>query len=522
VTAASLPGVSAQGLALIGELDFSVLAPLGFVAIGSMLVLLLEVALSRRVPAADGDAPDPLAPAATSRIGIVLAIVASLALILSIYAASYMFWAGVQSPFHFDRPMLQLDSLSTFAIALIGVGSLLSVWISITYLPALRIDHGEYYALLLLSTTGMFALVSAVDLMTVFLGLELTSIPIYAMAGFNRGKLYSNEAALKYFLLGAFASAVLLYGMALLYGATGHTDFIGISQGFAGGGVLALAGLALVIAGFAFKIAAVPFHQWAPDVYEGAPTSVTAFLAVTVKTAGFVALLRFLVLALPEMGDRVSTLFEVLAAITMLVGNVMAVIQNNLKRMLAYSSIAHSGYMLVAFATGTPEAWTAVLFYLIVYVFMTLGVFCVIASLSQGGREWKSVDDFAGLASRRPALAALMTLFMLSLAGIPGTAGFMAKFYLFVAAVNADQIVLVLILVATSIVSVFYYLRLPIAMYMREPREEPRAEPSSNELVVLAICAAAVLYLAFFSNGDPFGIGVKVVDLAGQAADFLH
>jgi NADH-quinone oxidoreductase subunit N len=368
----------------------------------------------------------------------------------------------------------------------------------------------------------MFVLVSAIDLMAVFLGLELTSLPIYAMVGFNRRKLHSNEAALKYFLLGAFTSAVLLYGVALLYGATGHTDFIGISQGFAGGGPLAQAGLALVIAGLAFKIAAVPFHQWAPDVYEGAPTSVTAFLAITVKTAGFVALLRFLVLALPEIGDRVSTLLQVLAALTMLVGNVMAVIQNNVKRLLAYSSIAHTGYMLVAFATGTPEAWTAVLFYLFVYVFMTLGVFSVVASLSQGGREWRSVDDFSGLASRRPALAALMTLFLLSLAGIPGTAGFMAKFYLFVAAVNADQIFLVLILVATSLVSVFYYLRLPIAMYMREPRDEPVAETSSNELVVLTVCAAALLYFGFFSQGDPFGIGVQALDVAGRAADFLH
>jgi len=509
----------------IGELDFSVLAPLGFVAIGAMLVLMLEVLLSRRVPAGatgPGEVLDPETLAATSRIGVVLAIVSSVALMLSIYAALYMFWAGVQSPFHFDRPMLQLDSLSTFAIALIGLGSLLSVWVSITYLPALRIDHGEYYALLLLSTAGMFVLVSAVDLMTVFLGLELTSLPIYAMVGFNRRKLHSNEAALKYFLLGAFTSAVLLYGVALLYGATGHTDFIGISQGFVGGGPLALAGLALVIAGLAFKIAAVPFHQWAPDVYEGAPTSVTAFLAITVKTAGFVVLLRFLVLALPEMGDRVSTLLQVLAALTMLVGNVMAVIQNNVKRLLAYSSIAHTGYMLVAFATGTPEAWTAVLFYLFVYVFMTLGVFSVVASLSQGGREWRTVDDFSGLASRRPALAALMTLFLLSLAGIPGTAGFMAKFYLFVAAVNADQIFLVLILVATSLVSVFYYLRLPIAMYMREPRDEPIAETSSSELVVLAVCAAAILYFAFFSQGDPFGIGVDALDMAGRAADFLH
>jgi NADH-quinone oxidoreductase subunit N len=365
-------------------------------------------------------------------------------------------------------------------------------------------------------------LVSSVDLMAVFIGLELTSIPLFALAGFDRRKLRSNESALKYFLLGAFTSAILLYGIALLYGATGHTDFAGVSQHFAQGGALSLAGLALVIAGLAFKIAAVPFHQWAPDVYQGAPTSVTAFMAVTVKTAAFVVLLRFLVLALPELGDRVSILMQVLAALTMLVGNLMAVIQTNVKRLLAYSSIGHAGYILVAFAAGTPEAWTAVLFYLFVYVFMTLGAFGVVIALAEGGRELESVDDFSGLAVRRPALAAAMTLFLLSLAGIPGTAGFMAKFYLFVAAVNADQIALVLILVATSIVSIFYYLRLPIVMYMREPRNEPAAETTSSEIVVLVVCAAAVLYFALFSQSDPFGTGLQALDVAGRAAEFLH
>jgi NADH-quinone oxidoreductase subunit N len=499
--------------------DFSVLAPLGFVSIGALSALLLEVVLTRSL---DAQTNEDVRIARTARVGTLLAIVSTAFLALALYAASYMFWGGVQAAFYPAHPMLQLDPLSTFAIALVALGALLSVWMSISYLPALHINHGEYYALLLLATGGMFVLVSSVDLMTVFLGVELTTIPIYALAGFNRRKLRSNESALKYFLLGAFTSAILLYGMALLYGATGHTDFAGISRGFAAGGALSLAGLALVIAGLAFKIAAVPFHQWAPDVYEGAPTSVTAFMAVTVKTAAFVVLLRFLVIALPEMGDRLGVLLQVLAALTMLVGNVMAVIQTNVKRMLAYSSIAHAGYILVAFATGTPEAWTAVLFYLFVYVFMVLGTFCVVIALTQGGREWEDVDDFSGLAAQRPALAALMTLFLLSLAGIPGTAGFMAKFYLFVAAVNADQIVLVLILVATSVVSVFYYLRLPIAMYMREPRHDADIETSSSEIAVLVVCAAAVLYFALFSQSDPLGVGVQALDVAGRAADFLH
>jgi NADH-quinone oxidoreductase subunit N len=504
-----------------GLFDFSVLAPLGFVAIGAMLALMLEVLMSRRVPANE-TVDEHRRAAASARTGIVLAMVSSAALGLAIYTAVSMFGSGLQAPFNADRPMLQLDPLSSFAIALIALGALLCVWVSVTYLPALHINHGEYYALLLLATAGMFVLVSAVDLIALYLGLELTSLPLYALAGFNRRKLRSNESALKYFLMGAFTSAVLLYGMALLYGATGHTDFVGISRGFVGGGGLALAGLALVVAGLAFKIAAVPFHQWAPDVYEGAPTSVTAFMAVTVKTAGFVVLLRFLVLALPEMGERLAVLLQVLAALTMLVGNIMAVIQTNVKRMLAYSSIGHAGYILVAFATGTPEAWTAILFYLCVYLFMTLGAFCVVIALAQGGREWEDIEDFSGLASRRPALAALMTLFLLSLAGIPGTAGFMAKFYLFVAAVNGDQIVLVFILVGTSVISLFYYLRLPVAMYMREPRDEPAAETSSSEIAVLALCAVAVLYFALFPQADPFGTGLQLLDLAGRAADFLR
>ena len=501
--------------------DPSALAPLGFVAIGAMLALLLEVLLSRRVFVGDGVEPQARA-AARARIGVILAFASTAALVLAMYAAGYLFGAGLQTSFGGETPMLQLDALSSFAIGLVGLGSLLCVWLSITYLPALRINHGEYYALLLLSTAGMFVLVSAVDLIPLFLGLELTSLPLYALVGFNRRKLRSNESALKYFLMGAFSSAILLYGMALLYGATGHTDFTGISQGFEGGGGLALAGLALMVAGLAFKVSVVPFHQWTPDVYEGAPTSVTAFMAVTVKTAGFIVLLRFLVVALPEMFERLSVLLSVLAGLTMLVGNVMAVIQENVKRMLAYSAVSHAGYLLVGVATGTPEAWTAVLFYLFVYLFMTVGVFCVVIALAQGGREWDSIEDFAGLASRRPALAAVMSLFLLSLAGIPGTAGFMAKFYLVVAAVGADQIALVLILVVSSLISVFYYLRLPVVMYMKQRRHDPQAETSSSEIVVLALCAAAVLYFALFPQSDPFGTGLRALDLAGRAADFLN
>ncbi|MEE8582193.1 MAG: NADH-quinone oxidoreductase subunit N [Myxococcota bacterium] len=498
--------------------NFSVLAPVGFLAIGSMVVLMGEVLLSRRGGGGE-------ASLAEVRIGTALAGLSTLFVLLAVYAAGSMFFAGTHSVFYSGHPMLRIDSLSSFTMVLVGLGALLSVWLSITYLPVLHINHGEYYALLLLSTAGMFIMVSAIDMIALFMGFELMSIPLYALAGFDRRKLRSNESGLKYFLIGAFASAILLYGMALLYGATGHTDFAGIRAAFDASSPLALAGLSLLVVGLAFKVASVPFHLWVPDVYEGAPTSITAFMSVTVKTSAFVILLRFLVLALPEsaLGETVEGLksvFWLLAALSMIVGNVMAIIQTNVKRLLAYSSIAHAGYLLIGFAAGTPEARSAILFYLLVYVFMNLGAFGVVIALARGGREWERIEDYAGLARSRPGLAAVMTLFLIALAGIPGTAGFMAKFYLFSAAIGAEVVVLPIIGVLTSVVSVYYYMRLPMAMYMREPPEEEPAEASSNELLVLAVCAALVVYLGLFPNHDPlFGV-FRALELADSAAAF--
>ncbi|MCG8589287.1 MAG: NADH-quinone oxidoreductase subunit N [Proteobacteria bacterium] len=494
------------------ELVFNpgVVSPVIVVATGAMAVLLLEVMLSRR-PASDVPAPGEhlLTP--------VLTLVSTVTLLLALYLAGSQFAGGGSQVFNAVRPMVQVDPLSSFAMVAVGVGALLSVWLSTTYLQAVHINHGEYYALLLLATAGMFLMVCAVDLIMVFMGLELMSIPIYALAGFDRRKLRSNESSLKYFLIGAFASAILLYGMALLYGVTGHTDFAGVRENFDAGNRLGLVGLGLVVVGFAFKVASVPFHQWAPDVYEGAPTSVTAFMSVTVKAAAFVALLRFVTLALPEVDVDLAGVFGGLAALTMVVGNVMAVIQNNVKRLLAYSSIAHAGYLLIGFVAGTSEAYSAVLFYLVVYVFMNLGAFCVVVSLARGGREVERIEDFAGLHRQRPALAALMTLFMIALAGIPGTAGFMAKFYLFSAAVKADLVVLAIVGVLTSVVSVYYYLRLPVAMYMAEPGEEEPPETMSFEVAVLSACALFVVYVGFLPDHDPFFGVFELLTLAKQA-----
>jgi len=492
------------------KLQPDAIAPIAFVAVGAMLVLMFEIVLGRLARAANPSAD------AGSRVGIFLALWSALAIGCGVWVASQLYDPAYYQIFNRLNPMLMMDAYSAIATVIVGIGALLSVLLSITYLRVLDIDHGEYYALMLLATAGMFVMVSSVDLITVFLGLELMSIPIYALAGFDRRKLRSNEAGLKYFLIGAFASAILLYGMALIYGATGHTDFEGIKANFDPEAALPLMGLALFIVGFAFKVSAVPFHQWTPDVYEGAPTSVTAFMSVTVKASAFAILLRFMVYALPGITERVYELFFLLAVLTMIVGNVMAVIQNNVKRMLAYSSIAHAGYILIAFVVGTTLSFGALLFYLLAYVFMNVGAFAVIVALARGGKEPETFDDFAGLAKERPGLAGLMSLFMLALAGIPGTAGFVAKFYLFSSAVNAGYVPLAILGVLASLVSVFYYLRLPVAMYMREPTDTSPATASTSEWAVLLLCAGAILYLGFFPDLSPFTDAILALQNGGR------
>jgi NADH-quinone oxidoreductase subunit N len=483
-------------------LDLRVVVCAIFAATGALGVLLLEAFLSRR--GAEGNTR-----LSEERVGSALAAVASLALILAILASWSFFAHGIEAGFDPVHPMLRLDSLSNFGTAVVALSALLSVVLAVTYLAALHIDHGEYYALLLLSTAGAFLLVSAVDLLGVFVGLELMSLPLYVLAGFDRRKLRSNEAALKLFVMGAFASALFLYGVALLYGATGGTDFVSVRDGLASDSAMALAGFGLVVVGFACKVAAVPFHQWAPDVYEGAPTSVTAFLCVTEKVAVFLCMARFSSVCLEAGGgERVLEVFWVLSALTMIVGNVMALAQRNVKRMLAYASIAHSGYLLLALATATPEAYGALLFYLVTYVFLTLGAFGVVVALAQGGRECERLEDYEGLARRRPGLAAAMTLFMLGLVGMPGTAGFIAKFELFNAGVQGGLVGLVVLAALMSVVSAFYYVRIPMVMYMRQHSEAGATQLSLTELFVLAVCAGAVLYLGIFPSADPLSLEV--------------
>jgi NADH-quinone oxidoreductase subunit N len=496
------------------DLVLSPLLPVLFSGLGAIAVLMGEVLLSRRQSFLGN-------PVSDARIGSALALIAVFFLSLAALVGMRAFAAGTAEVFNPGRPMIQLDRLASFSSALVAVASALACLLSVTYLATLRINHGEYYALLLLASSGMMLLVAAADLLTVFLGLELTSIPIYVLAGFDRKRLRSNESALKYFLVGSFASAILLYGMALLYGATGETQLAAIRSTLDLGSPLAAVGIGCLLVGFAFKVAAVPFHQWTPDVYEGAPTSVTAYMAVTVKVAAFAVLLRVLHTVAGAQG--LSSLLWVLAALTLVVGNVMAVVQQNVKRLLAYSSIAHAGYVLLGLVAGSDEGQAAVLFYLLAYVFMNLGAFAVIVALARDGQDLDRIGDFAGLARTRPWLAAAMTLFMISLAGIPGTVGFFAKFYVFAAAVHAGYVGLTILAVLTTVVSVYYYLRLPVVMYMQEPAEETAAgEAASGERIVLTTCTVAVVFLGIFPNHPPVFSWLRALEWARESVAMLY
>jgi NADH-quinone oxidoreductase subunit N len=391
----------------------------------------------------------------------------------------------------------------TLLFCAVGVLSVLSSW---DYLKRTKINSAEYYALLLTSVMGMIVMAASNDLITIFLGLELMSLSLYVMVGFRRTRLDSTEAALKYFLLGAFASGFLLYGIALLYGATGTTN-LGRLGAFLFDtplhNPLVLIGALLVFAGFAFKVAVVPFHMWTPDAYEGAPTSVTGFMSAGAKAAGFAALLRVGLRALGPVQADWTSLLAVLAFLTMTVGNFTALMQPNLKRMLAYSSIAHAGYIMVAIAAGGPEGASAAVFYLAVYSFMNLGAFAILTMLGEGREERVLVSDLAGLGFRQPLLGIALTVFMLSLGGIPPTAGFMGKIVVFSAAMKRPELLwLVIAGVLNSVVSVFYYLRVTIALYMKEPHGEG-VHVSWGAAAGLAVLLtfAATLYFGLQSHG---------------------
>ncbi len=399
-----------------------------------------------------------------------------------------------------------VDRYGLFFTLLFAVGSGLTLLMSMNYLEQTDIRTGDYYALILFSTVGMVLMATATDLIVIFLGLEVMSIAAYALAGISRGQLRSNEAALKYFLLGAFATGFLLFGIALLYGATASTALGPIAQAVGRAGAeqrpLVIAGMALLIVGFGFKVAAAPFHVWTPDVYEGAPTAVTAFMAVGIKAAAFAAFARVFMHTLAMFSADWSAVLWMLAVLTMTVGNVTALLQRNIKRMLAYSSIAHAGYVLVGMVSGGELGGSAVLFYLIVYTLMTLGAFTVVIAIGRRGEPNENLDDYAGVGFRQPFLGVAMLVFMLSLAGIPPLAGFVAKFYIFSAAVKSGNIGLAVIGVLNSVVSVYYYVGVLVKMYMVEGGVEV-ARPSSRPYLfaTLLLTVAGTVALGLFPAG---------------------
>jgi NADH-quinone oxidoreductase subunit N len=401
--------------------------------------------------------------------------------------------------------MVALDSFSTFANVLLLASGLFGVALAYGYIKRMGMERGEYYILLLFSVTGMMLMAQANDLIIVFLALELLSIPLYVLSALAR-KLQSEEAGIKYFLLGAFSSGFVVYGIALIYGAMGTTSLNGIFYAASSGdfSLLLTIGAALVLVGFAFKVAAVPFHMWTPDVYHGAPTSITAFMAAGAKIAGFVSLFRVFTVAFPALAPDMTAILWALSALTMIVGNLLAISQGNIKRMLAYSAIAHAGYILMAFVPyGNKEvASTAIaagLFYLVAYSLANFGSWGVVIALEKNEGKGLQISDFSGLARKYPALAAAMTVFMLSFIGFPPTLGLVGKFYLFRSAIEGGFTGLAIIGVVTSLVSAYYYLRVVVNMYMKdgEPSIEREFWLGSTTMITAVVTVVVSLVPQF-------------------------
>ena len=391
--------------------------------------------------------------------------------------------------------MVRVDSFSVFFHVLVAAVTAVVILTSYEYMAVQKIRAGEYYALVLFGAVGMSLMSSAMELVLIFIALEISSISTYILAGFRRRAAISSESSVKYFLLGSFATAFFLYGVALMFGATGSTSITVIGNALRSGQipVLAYVAVALMFVGLGFKVAAAPFHVWTPDVYEGAPAPVVGFMSTAPKAAVFAVLLRIMFEA--DAPGRVWLIW-VVAALSMTLGNIGALVQDNVKRLLAYSSIAHAGYMLVAFAALPNNGIPAVMFYVASYAAMNVGAFAVISHISGEGERYVTLEDYEGLGRRSPLLAATLTIFLLSLIGIPITGGFFAKFYVFSAALQANLVGLVIIGVLNSAVASYYYLRLIVVMYMREPREDvPLPRIPLGLGTALAISLVATIYL---------------------------
>jgi NADH-quinone oxidoreductase subunit N len=431
-------------------------------------------------------------------------------------------WNFVQDdgPYEALRSMVAVDGFAVFAMTVVLLATLLALLLSSSYLQRERLEGAEYFTLMLCSATGMMLMVSANDLITIFLSLEILSIALYVLAAFDRKRTNSQEAGLKYFLLGSFSSAVFLYGVALVYGGTGTTNLTGIADFLAKttllhDGVLLL-GIAFLLVGLGFKVAAAPFHMWTPDVYQGSPTPVTAFMASATKAAAFAALLRVFVGSFALYSVDWRPIVFGLAVLSLVVGSVAAIVQTDVKRMLAYSSISHAGYVLIAVQAATAKGTSAALFYVLTYALMTTGAFAVVAVVARQGDDEHALSTYRGLARRQPVLAGVFTFFLLAQAGVPLTGGFVAKLTVFSAAVDQRQYTLALIGMLAAAVAAFVYLRIILTMYApADDEEEPtfRARVDLGTRVAITIAAAAVLFLGILPGG--------MLDFAKHATQLL-
>lgn len=464
----------------LAELSPSTVWPLTFLTVWSCVLLLVDLFIPRE------------------RKGIT-ALLAALGLAFTLgftLAQIGMQQTGFQG-------MVIADGFSTFVNALLLVSGLLGIALAYGYVKRMGIERGEYYTLLLFSVAGMMLMAQAADLIVVFLALELLSIPLYVLAAFARPKPESEEAGLKYFLLGAFATGFIVYGTALVFGASGSTNLAAIvaaaSSGTANLLLLAI-GSALILVALGFKVAVVPFHMWTPDVYQGAPSAVTAFMSSGAKIAGFAALLRVFATAFPSIASDMTGIFWAVSALTMILGNVIAIAQSNIKRLLAYSSIAHAGYILMAFVPyGNPDvrdvSIAAGLFYLVAYAITNFGAWGVVIALEKSEGRGLELADYAGLARKHPVLAAAMAVFMLSLIGLPPTIGLVGKFYLFRAVIAGGFTGLAIIGVLTSLISAYYYLRVIVIMYMRDGEPETEHESFLDLTTIFTAVATVVISL---------------------------
>ncbi len=469
---------------VIPDINISVVLPQIILILSGLAILLVDLFLK--------GPKDTLLP--------LLSVVGVLGAMASIFAVP----VPNQSAFN---GMLLADGFSFFFNFTICLILLLTILVSVTYQRYFaNIVNGEYYCLLFFAAAGMCFMAASGHLMLLFVALELMSISIYVLAGFHKDNLFSIEAALKYFLLGAFASSFLLFGFAFLFGATGTLDIIAMSRFIesnpdALGSGLLLAGIVLTVTGLGFKISMVPFHMWTPDVYEGAPTVISGFMATGVKAAAFAALIRVLMVPFVSLPVDWSMVLWVAAVLTMTVGNVLALVQENIKRMLAYSSIAHAGYLLIGFVAGTELAQAGILYYLLAYALMNMGAFGILALMGKVGEERCTLSDFYGFGLRHPGWGVAMALFMLSLAGIPPTAGFMGKLYIFAAAIKSGYIWLVIFGAVNSVISIAYYLRVIVVMYFQEPAQAPATPASTTAMTIaMGLAAAGVLILGIFPS----------------------